>query len=134
MTDKLCVLFVGIRDDGRSQMAAAFLDQLGQGTVESRSAGVTPAAAVDPSVVEAMREVGIDLDGATPRELTDDIARGADVVVTMGCDCPVFSGSRYLDWALEDPEGRNLAVVRDVRDEIRHRVEVLLTELPIEAT
>jgi arsenate reductase len=136
MTDKLSVLFVCVHNAGRSQMAAAFLDHLGGGEMEVRSAGTEPADAVDPIVAEAMREAGIDVTATTPQILTEDAVRVSDVVVTMGCGhaCPVFPGTRYLDWALEDPAGQNLSVVRDIRDEIRHRVELLLAELPIEAT
>jgi arsenate reductase len=136
MTDKLSVLFVCVHNAGRSQMAAAFLDHLGGGEMEVRSAGTEPADAVDPIVAEAMREAGIDVTATTPQILTEDVVRVSDVVVTMGCGdaCPVFPGTRYLDWALEDPAGQNLSVVRDIRDEIRHRVELLLAELPIEAT
>jgi arsenate reductase len=136
MTDKLSVLFVCVHNAGRSQMAAAFLEHLGTGEIEVRSAGTAPADALDPIVVEAMREAGIDVTDATPQILTDDTVRVSDVVVTMGCGdaCPVFPGTRYLDWALEDPAGQNLSVVRDIRDEVRHRVELLLAELPIDAT
>jgi protein-tyrosine-phosphatase len=117
-------------------MAAAFLEHLGTGEIEVHSAGTAPADALDPIVIEAMREAGIDVTDATPQILTDDTVRVSDVVVTMGCGdaCPVFPGTRYLDWALEDPAGQNLSVVRDIRDEVRHRVELLLAELPIDAT
>ena len=136
MTDKLSVLFVCVHNAGRSQMAAAFLEHLGTGEIEVHSAGTAPADALDPIVIEAMREAGIDVTDATPQILTDDTVRVSDVVVTMGCGdaCPVFPGTRYLDWALEDPAGQNLSVVRDIRDEVRHRVELLLAELPIDAT
>jgi arsenate reductase (thioredoxin) len=114
-------LFVCVQNAGRSQMAAAFWDQLGG---EARSAGSRPAQQVHPEVVEVMRECGVDLGGRTPRLLTDADAAWAEVVVTMGCGdaCPFVPGRRYLDWELDDPAGGNPAEVRAVRDEIRRRV------------
>lgn len=125
------VLFVCTRNAGRSQMAAALLEELGDGRVRVRSAGTTPADEVHPEVVEAMREVGIDLSSRVPRVLEDAAVRASDVVITMGCGdaCPVYPGKRYEDWDLPDPAGRPLEDVRAIRDEIRGRVERLLAEL-----
>jgi protein-tyrosine-phosphatase len=125
------VLFVCVHNAGRSQMAAALLEQLGAGRVRVRSAGSEPADAVNPAVVEALAEVGLDIAREVPKRLTDDAAREADVVVTMGCGdaCPVFPGKRYLDWQLDDPAGKPLAEVRIIRDEIERRVRALLSEL-----
>ena len=125
------VLFVCVHNAGRSQMAAALLEaRAGQG-VEVRSAGSAPGAQLHPVVVEAMRELGIDLSARRPTGLTDAMARGADVVVTMGCGdaCPVVPGSRHLDWDLDDPSGKDLAGVRAIRDEIDRRVQQLVAEL-----
>ena len=125
------VLFVCIHNAGRSQMAAALLQTLGGGRVRVRSAGSAPGERVHPVVVEAMRELGVDLAHELPKLLTPDAVRAADVVVTMGCGdaCPVFPGKRYLDWKVADPKGLPLADVRPIRDAIRTRVEALLTEL-----
>ena len=125
------VLFVCVHNAGRSQMAAAFLEELAGDLVEVRSAGSLPADALNPVAVEAMAEVGIDIAGRAPRLLEESDARRADVVVTMGCGdaCPVFPGKRYLDWDLDDPAGRPLEEVRRIRDEVRRRVEGLLREL-----
>jgi arsenate reductase len=129
------VLFVCVHNAGRSQMAAAFCSALGGEGVEVRSAGSMPAAAVNPVVVEAMREIGIDLDAMTPKRLTDEAVVASDVVVTMGCGdaCPVYPGKRYLDWELDDPAGQGIEVVRRVRDEIRERVAGLLAEMGVAA-
>ncbi|TDC60265.1 arsenate reductase ArsC [Streptomyces hainanensis] len=129
------VLFVCVHNAGRSQMAAAFLSHLGGAGVEVRSAGSAPADAVNPAVVEAMREVGVDIAAATPKVLTAEAVRSSDVVVTMGCGdaCPVFPGRRYLDWRLADPAGRGVAAVRPIRDEIERRVRGLLAELGVTA-
>jgi protein-tyrosine-phosphatase len=131
MTDVPQVLFVCVHNAGRSQMAAAFLQRLGGDRVRVRSAGTTPADEVNPAVVAAMAEVGIDLADATPRRLSADEVEASDVVVTMGCGdaCPVFPGTRYLDWELDDPSGRPVEGVRPIRDEIERRVRVLLGEL-----
>lgn len=114
-------------------MAAAFLGHLGQGRVIVRSAGTAPAESINPVVVEAMSEIGINLsDGqAQPKRLDEAMVRAADVVITMGCgdECPFFPGVRYLDWAVDDPAGRSLDEVRTIRDDIRHRVVALLTEI-----
>ncbi|MDR7276518.1 arsenate reductase ArsC [Catenuloplanes atrovinosus] len=131
MTDKISVLFVCVHNAGRSQMAAGWLRHLGGDAVEVRSAGSEPAEAVNPAAVEAMREVGIDISGGTPTLLEYETARTSDVIITMGCGdaCPVFPGKRYEDWKLDDPAGRDVAAVRPIRDEIRRRVETLLTDL-----
>jgi arsenate reductase (thioredoxin) len=125
------VLFVCVHNAGRSQMAAALLERHGAGRVSVRSAGSEPADELNPAVVEAMREVGIDLDGRRPRRLADEDVRGADVVVTMGCGdaCPVYPGKRYEDWTLEDPAGKSLDEVRPIRDEIDRRVRELVRRL-----
>ena len=125
------VLFVCIHNAGRSQMAAGFLQALAGGAVEVRSAGSTPASAVNPVAVAAMAEVGIDIAAERPKILTGDAVQASDVVITMGCGdtCPFFPGVRYEDWELEDPAGKDLDTVRRVRDEIRGRVETLLGEL-----
>ena len=125
------VLFVCVHNAGRSQMAALLLDRLAGGTVIVRSAGSAPADQLNPAVVEAMAELGLDMDRAFPKPLTDEAVRAADVVITMGCGdaCPVYPGRRYLDWQLEDPAGKPLATVRRIRDEIETRVTSLLAEL-----
>jgi arsenate reductase len=129
--DKPSVLFVCIHNAGRSQMAAGYLAHLAGDTVEVRSAGSAPADSVNPMVVEAMREEGIDLTGQKPKVLTTDAVQASDVVITMGCGDvgPVFLGKRYLDWQLDDPAGQGLDAVRPIRDEIRRRIEKLITEL-----
>ncbi|MDH6128094.1 arsenate reductase ArsC [Kitasatospora sp. GP82] len=128
------VLFVCVHNAGRSQMAAAFLTHLGAGRVEVRSAGSAPADSVNPAVVEAMREVGIDIAAETPKVLTVEAVQASDVVITMGCGdaCPHFPGKRYLDWKLQDPAGQGVEAVRPIRDEIQQRVHGLLTELGVE--
>lgn len=125
------VLFVCVHNAGRSQMAAALLEHYAGGRVLVRSAGSTPADEVNPSVVEVMSELGIDLSGRFPKPLTDDAVQGADVVITMGCGdaCPVYAGKRYLDWELEDPAGKTVEQVRPIRDEIERCVRGLLSEL-----
>lgn len=130
---KPSVLFVCVHNAGRSQMAAAFLTRLGGGAVVVRSAGSAPAGAVNPAAVEAMAEVGVDLSAEMPKLLTADAVRTSDVVITMGCGdaCPVFPGTRYLDWNLDDPAGQGLAAVRPIRDEIERRVRGLLAELGV---
>ena len=119
------VLFVCIGNAGRSQMAQAFYERVGG---EARSAGTRPEAHLHPEVVEAMHEIGIDLDGRVPKGLTTEDAEWADLVVTMGCGdaCPVLPGKRYLDWNLQDPAGMPIEVVREIRD----RIESLVSELP----
>jgi arsenate reductase (thioredoxin) len=125
------VLFVCVHNAGRSQMAAAFLQHLGAGRVRVRSAGSAPADSVNPAVVEAMAEVGIDIGANVPKVLTMDVVRASDVVITMGCGdaCPFFPGKRYLDWVLPDPAGQGVEAVRPIRDRIRTHVEELLEEL-----
>ena len=125
------VLFVCVRNAGRSQMAAGLLQARAGGRVVVRSAGSDPAERVNPSVVDVMREVGIDVSREFPKPLTDDAVRAADVVVTMGCGdaCPVYPGKRYEDWEVEDPEGKSLEAVRRIRDDLDARVHRLLGEL-----
>lgn len=125
------VLFVCVHNAGRSQMAAGWLRHLAGDAVEVRSAGSEPANQINPVAVEAMREVGIDITQAVPRKLDYQLAEGSDVVVTMGCGdaCPYFPGTRYEDWKLTDPAGQPIEVVRQVRDEIRDRVQALVAEL-----
>ncbi|MEH6373486.1 arsenate reductase ArsC [Streptomyces sp. KLMMK] len=134
-TRKPSVLFVCVHNAGRSQMGAAFLTHLGAGRVEVRSAGSAPAATVNPAVVEAMREVGIDISAETPKVLTTEAVQSSDVVITMGCGdaCPYFPGKRYLDWTLDDPAGQGVDAVRPIRDDIEQRVRNLLTELGVRA-
>ncbi|WP_267714366.1 arsenate reductase ArsC [Streptomyces sp. CoH17] len=128
---KPSVLFVCVHNAGRSQMAAAFLAHLAEGQVEVRSAGSAPADAVNPAVVEAMAEIGIDLSAETPKILTAEALQASDVVITMGCGdtCPVFPGTKYLDWALDDPAGQGIDAIRPIRDEIAQRVRSILAEL-----
>jgi protein-tyrosine-phosphatase len=127
------VLFVCVHNAGRSQMAAAFTRELSQGRVEVRSAGSLPASDINPTVVRAMQEVGIDLSQEYPKPIADEIVRDADVVITMGCGdaCPVYPGKKYEDWELDDPAGQPLEDVRPIRDAIRARVERLLMELGV---
>lgn len=131
MASKPSVLFVCVHNAGRSQMAAAWLAHLAGDRVEVRSAGSVPASAVNPVVVEAMREVGIDISAEAPKVLTAGAVRACDVCVTMGCGdaCPVFPGQRYLDWKLDDPAGQGIEAVRVIRDEIKALVEDLLVGL-----
>ncbi|WP_458247315.1 arsenate reductase ArsC [Streptomyces sp. MAI_2237] len=125
------VLFVCVHNAGRSQMAAGFLDHLAGDRIEVRSAGSVPGDQVNPAAVEAMHEVGVDISAATPKILTTEAVQASDYVITMGCGdaCPVFPGKTYLDWALEDPAGKGVEVVRPIRDEIRKRIEALITEI-----
>jgi arsenate reductase len=131
MTDKPTVLFVCVHNAGRSQMAAGWLTHLAGDAVEVRSAGSEPADQINAVAVEAMREVGIDITGEQPKILTVDAVQDSDVVITVGCGdtCPIFPGKRYEDWDLTDPAGQPIDVVRNVRDQIRQRVQNLLTEL-----
>ena len=131
MIDKPSVLFVCVHNAGRSQMAAGWLRHLAGDAVEVRSAGSAPADTIKPVAVEAMREVGIDITGQTPKKLEWETAESSDVIVTMGCGdaCPIFPGKRYEDWKLDDPAGQGIDAVRRIRDEIRTRVERLVTEL-----
>jgi protein-tyrosine-phosphatase len=129
------VLFVCVHNAGRSQMAAALLDARAHGAVRVRSAGSDPADQLNAAVVEAMREVGIDISRQIPKLLQDDAVRAADVVITMGCGdaCPFYPGKRYLDWAVDDPAGRSLDEVRRIRDDIAARVTDLLADLQVTA-
>jgi arsenate reductase (thioredoxin) len=127
------VLFVCVHNAGRSQMAAAMLARHGGDRVVVRSAGTAPADSINPEVVEAMSEIGIDLaeSGTFPKRLDDAAVQASDVVITMGCgvECPFFPGKRYLDWQLDDPAGQGVEAVRPIRDEIERRVLRLLDEL-----
>jgi arsenate reductase len=125
------VLFVCVHNAGRSQMAAALLEHHAKGRVLVRSAGSTPADEVNPVVVEAMKEVGLDLSKAYPKPLTDESVRASDVVITMGCGdaCPIYPGKRYEDWDLEDPAGKTVEQVRPIRDELDRRIRRLLDEI-----
>ncbi|MDC0769500.1 arsenate reductase ArsC [Streptomyces sp. HD] len=125
------VLFVCVHNAGRSQMAAAFLAHLAGDRIEVRSAGSAPADTVNPAVVEAMSEVGIDISAQTPKVLTTEAVQASDVVITMGCGdaCPVFPGKRYLDWRLDDPAGQGVEAVRPIRDAIETRVRTLISEI-----
>jgi arsenate reductase len=131
MSDKPSVLFVCVHNAGRSQMAAAYLTHLAGDHIEVRSAGSAPADSVNPAVVEAMAEEGIDISAETPKILTVEAVKESDVVITMGCGdaCPIFPGKRYEDWALEDPAGQGIDAIRPIRDEIRQRIESLVAEL-----
>lgn len=131
MSETPQVLFVCVHNAGRSQMAAALLNHHAKGAVRVRSAGSAPAESINPAVVEAMNEIGIDLSREIPKPLTDQAVEASDVVVTMGCGdaCPYFPGKRYLDWELPDPAGKSLAEVRPIRDEIDGMVRALLSEL-----
>jgi protein-tyrosine-phosphatase len=125
------VLFVCVHNAGRSQMAAAFLTHLAGDRVQVRSAGSAPAGTVNPAVVEAMAEAGIDITAEVPKVLTADAVRASDVVITMGCGdaCPVLPGKRYLDWELPDPAGQGVEAVRPIRDEIEQRIRALVDEI-----
>jgi arsenate reductase (thioredoxin) len=131
MTDPPEVLFVCTHNAGRSQMAAALLDHEAAGQVRVSSAGSQPADQLNPAVVQAMAEVGLDISREFPKRLTTDQVQTADIVITMGCGdaCPVYPGQRYLDWDLPDPAGLDLAAVRPIRDEIRRLVANLVREL-----
>jgi arsenate reductase (thioredoxin) len=131
MTDKPTVLFVCVHNAGRSQMAAGWLRHLAGDAVQVRSAGSEPADRINPAAVHVMREVGIDITDQTPTRLTWDAAQASDVIVTMGCGdaCPVFPGKRYEDWKLDDPAGLGIDAVRVIRDQIRARIEALLSDL-----
>ena len=125
------VLFVCVHNAGRSQMAAAFLTHLSQGSIEVRSAGSQPAEEVNPAAVQAMAEVGIDIAAEKPKILTDQAVRESDVVITMGCgdSCPFYPGKRYEDWVLDDPAGQGVEAVRPIRDTIRRRVEAMIEQM-----
>ncbi len=125
------VLFVCVQNAGRSQMAQALFERAADGRHDARSAGSAPAEHVHPEVVEAMREVGIDVADRVPRALERSDAEWADVVVTMGCGdaCPFIPGKRYVDWQLDDPAGKTVAATREIRDEIARRVDVFVASL-----
>jgi arsenate reductase (thioredoxin) len=125
------VLFVCVHNAGRSQMAAGLLDKLAGGRVHVRSAGSDPADQLNPNVVTAMAEVGVNLEREFPKPLSDEVVRAADAVITMGCGdaCPIYPGKRYEDWDLEDPAGKDLETVRRIRDEIADRVTTLIGEI-----
>ena len=131
MTNKPTVLFVCVHNAGRSQMAAGFMRELGQGCVEVLSAGSAPKDSINPVAVEAMAEIGIDIASNVPKVLTDQAVQESDAVITMGCGdvCPFYPGKRYEDWVLDDPAGQGIESVRVIRDDIRGRVEALLAEL-----
>jgi protein-tyrosine-phosphatase len=131
--DRPEVLFVCVHNAGRSQMAAGLTQTLSNGRVHVRSAGSEPADRINPAVVAAMAELGIDLSQEFPKPLTDEVVEAADVVITMGCGdaCPIYPGKRYLDWDVNGPDGQSLESVRAIRSDIRQRVEGLLTELGV---
>jgi protein-tyrosine-phosphatase len=132
VTDRLPeVLFVCVHNAGRSQMAAAMLERQAEGRVQVISAGSEPADGLNPAVVRAMEEVGIDISAERPKKLEDGMVRESDVVITMGCGdaCPIYPGKRYEDWDLEDPAGKDLEGVRGIRDEISDRVAALANSL-----
>ncbi|MEZ7756524.1 arsenate reductase ArsC [Microbacterium paraoxydans] len=125
------VLFVCVHNAGRSQMAAGFLRHLAGDRIEVRSAGSMPAAEINPVAAAAMAEVGIDITAEQPKVLTTEAVQASDVVITMGCGdaCPFFPGTRYEDWVLDDPAGQGIDAVRPIRDDIRGRIEALVSEL-----
>jgi protein-tyrosine-phosphatase len=131
MTDKPEVLFVCVHNAGRSQMAAALLNQHAAGRIAVRSAGSAPAATINPAVVAVMAEKGLDISEEFPKPLTTEAVQACDVVITMGCGdaCPVFPGKRYLDWKLDDPAGQDIDTVRRIRDDIDGKVQELLAEV-----
>ena len=131
MSDRPMVLFVCVHNAGRSQMAAGYLQHLAGDRIDVRSAGSQPADQVNPVAVAAMAEEGIDIAAEQPKVLTTEAVQASDVVVTMGCgdECPYFPGKRYEDWVLDDPAGQDITAVRPIRDEIRRRVERLVSEL-----
>jgi protein-tyrosine-phosphatase len=125
------VLFVCVHNAGRSQMAAGLVNLRSRGRIHVRSAGSTPADEINPAVIEAMNEIGVDMSQQFPKPLTDEVVRAADVVITMGCGdaCPIYPGKKYEDWELDDPAGQDLDAVRAIRDEIDLRVQKLIAEL-----
>jgi arsenate reductase len=130
---KPTVLFVCVHNAGRSQMAAGFLTALAGDRIDVRSAGSMPGEQINPAVVEAMAEVGIDIAGEQPKKLSDEVVLASDVVVTMGCgdECPYYPGKRYEDWVLDDPAGQGMEAVRPIRDEIKTRVEDLIASFEV---
>ncbi|MET0998555.1 MAG: arsenate reductase ArsC [Marmoricola sp.] len=131
MSEKPTVLFVCVHNAGRSQMAAGYLHHLAGGRIEVLSAGSQPADRINPVAVAAMAEEGIDITAEQPKVLTSEAVQASEVVVTMGCgdECPYFPGKRYVDWVLDDPAGQDIDAVRPIRDEIRRRVERLISEV-----
>jgi protein-tyrosine-phosphatase len=131
VTERPTVLFLCVHNAGRSLAARVLLDHYAEGRLEVRSAGSEPGDHLNPSVVAVLEERGLDPTREFPKPLTDDLARAADVVVTMGCGdtCPVYPGKRYLDWELDDPAGLPVESVRPIVDEIDRRVRALLDEL-----
>jgi protein-tyrosine-phosphatase len=129
------VLFVCVHNAGRSQIAAALTHSLSKGRVHVRSAGSTPASEINPAVIQAMTEIGLDLSEEFPKPLTDEVVEAADVVITMGCGdaCPIYPGKRYEDWEIPDPAGQPVEEVRRIRDQIQDRVQRLLASLDLEA-
>ncbi len=125
------VLFVCVHNAGRSQMAAGLVKLRSDGRIQVRSAGTAPAEQINPAVVEAMQELGIDMSAEFPKPLTDEVMRVSDVVITMGCGdaCPIYPGKKYEDWQLDDPAGQDLETVRRIRDELDQRVQKLIGEL-----
>jgi len=125
------VLFVCVHNAGRSQMAAGYLQHFAGDWVEVRSAGSAPADSINPSVVIAMKEEGIDLSAQRPKSLTDEAVEASDVVITMGCGdvCPLYPGKRYLDWNLDDPAGKGIDAIRPIRDQIKSLVKELISTL-----
>ena len=132
MTDtKPSVLFVCVHNAGRSQMAAGYLRDIAGDRIEVRSAGSMPADQINPTAVQAMAEFGIDITAEQPKVLTTEAVQASDVVITMGCGdaCPFFPGKRYEDWKLDDPAGQGIDAVRPIRDDIRERIQQLVSEL-----
>jgi protein-tyrosine-phosphatase len=136
MTDKPVVLFLCVHNAGRSLAARVLLDHYAHGRVDVRSAGSEPASELNPSIIAVLSERGLDATREFPKPLTEDIAKTADVIVTMGCGdtCPLYPGKRYLDWDLQDPAGMSVEGVRPIVDEIDRRVKMLLAELTEPAT
>ena len=133
MADQPTVLFVCVHNAGRSQMAAGYLQHLAGDRVTVLSAGSQPADRINPVAVQAMSEDGVDITAATPKILTTEAVQESDVVITMGCGdtCPIYPGKRYEDWDLEDPAGQDIAAVRPIRDEIKKRIEALVSDLGV---
>jgi len=131
--DKPSILFVCVHNAGRSQMAAALATELSSGRVEVRSAGSAPSDSIPQNVHDVMQEIGLSLEGAFPKPLTDEVVRAADVVITMGCGdaCPIYPGKRYEDWSLNDPSELDLDGVREVRNDISERISNLLKEMKV---
>ena len=131
MKDRPEVLFVCVHNAGRSQMAAGLVKLRSDGRIHVRSAGSDPGEEINPAVITAMQEVGVDMSEEFPKPLTDEVVRAADVVITMGCGdaCPIYPGKKYEDWELDDPAGQGVAAVRVIRDEIDQRVQRLIAEL-----